>query len=81
MDLGSTSQGRWNGTHSECTTSMNAKLTSETQEDLLRGMEWFDKIAFGLGNQFESEFFVRLSESTRMQIYSQPTMPVTDHAD
>lgn len=39
---------------------MNAKLTSETQEDLLRGMEWFDRIAFGLGDQFESEFFSAL---------------------
>ncbi len=36
---------------------MNAKLTAETEADLLRGMDWFDKISFGLGDQFESEFF------------------------
>ncbi|MEQ1831028.1 MAG: type II toxin-antitoxin system RelE/ParE family toxin [Pirellula sp.] len=36
---------------------MNAKLTADTEADLLRGIKWFDKISFGLGDQFESEFF------------------------
>ena len=35
---------------------MNAKLTRDTEADLLRGIEWFDKISHGLGDQFESEF-------------------------
>ncbi|QDS89621.1 hypothetical protein EC9_38210 [Rosistilla ulvae] len=36
---------------------MNAKLTRDTLADLLRGIEWFDKISLGLGDQFELEFF------------------------
>jgi hypothetical protein len=36
---------------------MNAKLTAETEADLLRGMKWFDRISLGLGDQFESEFY------------------------
>jgi hypothetical protein len=36
---------------------MNAKLTADTQADLLRGIEWFDRISPGLGDQFQSEFF------------------------
>jgi len=36
---------------------MNAKLTAETEVDLLRGIEWFDRISLGLGDQFETEFF------------------------
>jgi hypothetical protein len=36
---------------------MNAKLTADTEADLLRGIQWFDKISFGLGDQFVSEFF------------------------
>jgi len=36
---------------------MNAKLTAETEADLLRGIEWFDRISLGLGDQFESEFY------------------------
>jgi hypothetical protein len=39
---------------------MSAKLTAETEADLLRGMEWFDRISLGLGDQFESEFFTAL---------------------
>jgi hypothetical protein len=35
---------------------MNAKLTAETVADLLRGIEWFDRISPGLGDQVESEF-------------------------
>jgi len=36
---------------------MNAKLTAETEVDLLCGIEWFDRISLGLGDQFEPEFF------------------------
>jgi len=36
---------------------MKAILTPETESDLLRGVEWFDRIASGLGDQFELEFF------------------------
>ena len=36
---------------------MNAKLTADTEADLLRGIAWFDRISHGLGDQFESEFY------------------------
>ncbi len=36
---------------------MKVKLTVETVADLLRGMNWFDRISLGLGNQFELEFY------------------------
>ncbi|MCY2982998.1 MAG: type II toxin-antitoxin system RelE/ParE family toxin [Planctomycetota bacterium] len=40
---------------------MNALLTAETEADLLRGITWFEKIAIGLGDQFESEFYIALA--------------------
>ncbi|MCO6455362.1 MAG: type II toxin-antitoxin system RelE/ParE family toxin [Pirellulaceae bacterium] len=40
---------------------MKAILTPETESDLLRGIEWFDRIAPGLGDQFELEFFNALN--------------------
>ncbi len=36
---------------------MKAVLAPETASDLLRGIEWFERIAIGLGEQFELEFF------------------------
>ena len=36
---------------------MNVKLTAATATDLLRGIHWFDRIALGLGDQFELEFY------------------------
>ena len=36
---------------------MKAKLTPATESDLLRGIDWFERIAVGLGSQFETEFF------------------------
>jgi hypothetical protein len=36
---------------------MKVKLTAGTVADLLRGIKWFDRIALGLGNQFETEFY------------------------
>lgn len=44
---------------------MNAKLTAETEADLLRGIEWFDRISLGLGDQFEYEFFDALDRIKR----------------
>jgi hypothetical protein len=32
---------------------MIARLTADTQRDLLRGIAWFEKISTGLGDQFE----------------------------
>ncbi len=34
---------------------MNVKLTAATEADLLGGIEWFDRISPGLGDQFESK--------------------------
>ena len=53
---------------------MNAKLTAETEAELLRGMDWFDKISFGLGDQFESEFFNALAP-----IKQDPYLFAADH--
>jgi hypothetical protein len=39
---------------------MKAKLTADTQFDLLRGIEWFESIASGLGDKFEFEFYEAL---------------------
>ena len=47
---------------------MNAKLTAKTEADLLRGMEWFDTISFGLGDQFESEFFNALEPMLKFSV-------------
>lgn len=40
---------------------MNVKLTAATEADLLRAIEWFDRISHGLGDQFEIEFFNALA--------------------
>lgn len=39
---------------------MNVRLTTRTVADLLRGIDWFDRIALGLGDQFEMEFYYAL---------------------
>lgn len=44
---------------------MNAKLTAETEADLLRGIEWFDRLSPGLGDQFESEFYRALERTKK----------------
>lgn len=36
---------------------MKIKLTAATAADLLRGINWFDGISLGLGDQFELEFY------------------------
>lgn len=53
---------------------MNAKLTPETEADLLRGIEWFDRILPGLGDQFESEFYDALA-----RIKQEPLLFAADH--
>ena len=36
---------------------MKARLTAHTEADLLRGIDWFDRISTGLGEMFEAEFY------------------------
>lgn len=43
---------------------MNANLTAATEADLLRGINWFEKIVPGLGDQFESSFRLIQRKST-----------------
>jgi hypothetical protein len=38
---------------------MKARLTAHTEIDLLRGIDWFDCISIGLGDEFEAEFYQR----------------------
>jgi hypothetical protein len=39
---------------------MKVRLTPHTENDLLRGIDWFDRISMGLGEQFEEEFYLAL---------------------
>lgn len=39
---------------------MKIQLLPEMKTDLLDGIEWFDKIAAGLGERFEAEFYACL---------------------
>ncbi|KAA1257067.1 hypothetical protein LF1_56290 [Rubripirellula obstinata] len=39
---------------------MNARLTAYTESDLLRGIDWFDRLSMGLGDKFEIEFYSAL---------------------
>lgn len=36
---------------------MKARLTAHTEADLLRGIDWFDRISTGLGETIEAEFY------------------------
>ena len=36
---------------------MKVRLTTQTEVDLLRGINWFDRISIGLGEMFEAEFY------------------------
>ncbi|MFM8400318.1 MAG: type II toxin-antitoxin system RelE/ParE family toxin [Pirellula sp.] len=40
---------------------MIAKLSEDSQRDLLRGIDWFERISPGLGDRFESEFYNALN--------------------
>jgi hypothetical protein len=53
---------------------MIARLTADTQGDLLRGIVWFEKISAGLGDQFELEFYRALD-----RIKSDPYLFAPDH--
>ncbi len=53
---------------------MIASLTDDTRRDLLRGIEWFDNISSGLGDQFEQEFFTALE-----RVKSDPELFAPDH--
>lgn len=53
---------------------MNAKLTGDTKLDLLRSIEWFDRISLGLGDQFESEFYSALE-----RVKANPEQFAPDH--
>lgn len=53
---------------------MKARLTDDTKLDLLRGIEWFERISPGLGDQFESEFYNGLE-----RIKANPELFATDH--
>lgn len=39
---------------------MKALLTARTEIDLLRGIDWFDRVSIGLGELFEAEFYLAL---------------------
>ncbi|MCG8583838.1 MAG: type II toxin-antitoxin system RelE/ParE family toxin [Pirellulales bacterium] len=54
---------------------MRATLTRETENDLLRGIAWFDKIAPGLGDQFELEFYRALD-----RVKENPSLFASDHS-
>ena len=54
---------------------MIAKLTEDSQRDLLRGIDWFERISPGLGDRFESEFYHALK-----RIMENPYLfPATNH--
>ena len=53
---------------------MNASLTYDTKLDLLRVIDWFDRISRGLGDQFEQEFFAALG-----RVKSDPELFAPDH--
>ncbi len=39
---------------------MKARLTAHTESDLLRAIDWFDRLSLGLGDKFEAEFYLAL---------------------
>ncbi len=39
---------------------MIAKLTEDSQRDLLRGIDWFERISPGLGDRFTSVVYFRM---------------------
>ncbi len=53
---------------------MNVVLLPETKADLLSGMEWFDKIRLGLGDELEHEFYAALE-----RVKSNPELFAADH--
>lgn len=53
---------------------MKARLTAHTEADLLRGIDWFDRIATGLGDAFEAEFYHALE-----RVKANPELFAADH--
>jgi hypothetical protein len=53
---------------------MKARLTPHTEDDLLRGIDWFDRISIGLGEKFEAEFYLALE-----RVKENPEMFAADH--
>jgi hypothetical protein len=53
---------------------MKARLTPHTEDDLLRGIVWFDRISIGLGEKFEAEFYLALE-----RVKENPEMFAADH--
>ena len=53
---------------------MRARLTAHTEADLLRGINWFDRISAGLGETFEAEFYRALE-----RIKANPELFAADH--
>lgn len=53
---------------------MKARLTPHTEADLLRGIDWFDRISTGLGETFEAEFYRALERvKANPQLFSRHT--------
>ncbi len=53
---------------------MKARLTAQTEIDLLRGIDWFDRVSIGLGKKFEAEFYRALE-----RVKENPEMFAADH--
>lgn len=53
---------------------MKARLTAQTEADLLRGINWFDRISTGLGEAFEAEFYHALE-----RVKVNPELFAADH--
>ena len=53
---------------------MKARLTAHTEADLLRGINWFDRISTGLGETFEAEFYHALE-----RVKANPELFAADH--
>lgn len=53
---------------------MKARLTAQTEIDLLRGIDWFDRISIGLGESFSAEFYLALE-----RVKENPELFAADH--
>ena len=53
---------------------MKARLTAQTEIDLLRGIDWFDRISIGLGESFAAEFYLALE-----RVKENPELFAADH--
>lgn len=53
---------------------MKVRLTAHTAADLLRGIDWFDRISTGLGEKFEAEFYRALE-----RVKANPELFAADH--